>query len=265
MNRRAGKEARKRRKDALGMGLIVVVLAALGGLGFAAMQMRTPAHDSETLCLLDKPPPLHTLILVDATDRLNARHQKRLKAVVREEVARLPRWGRLTLMSLRPDAEREPRLLFSACTPGDRSDANPIWENVAALEQNRADFFDEPLDAALSGAKGGRSAEGSPIVEGLYAAASDPDFSGERRRLVLISDLLQYAPGRFSLYDATQTWEKYRASQGALRSPPDLDDVAVRVVVLERADRGDAQMNARKTFWTPYFDDGGAADVAWSE
>lgn len=265
MSRRAEKEARKRRKDAMGAGLIVVVLAALGGLGLAAMQLRTPPHDSETLCLLDKPPPLHTLILVDATDRLNARHQKRLKAISREEAARLPRWGRLTLMSLRPDAERDPRLLFSACTPGDRSDANPIWENVAGLEQKRADFFDDPLDAALSSARGGRSAEGSPIVEGLYAAASDPDFAGARRRIVLVSDLLQYAPGRFSLYDATQTWEKYRESQGALRTPPDLDGVAVRVVMLERADRGAQQSNARDVFWQPYFDAAGADAVSWSE
>ena len=265
MSRRAEKEARKRRKDALGVMLIVVVLAALGGLGFAAMQLRTPPHDSETLCLVDKPPPLHTLILVDATDRLNARHQKRLKAIAREEAARLPRWGRLTLLSLRPDAERDPRQLFSACTPGDRSNANPIWENVGALEQKRADDFDEPLNAALSGAKGGRSAEGSPIVEGLYAAASDPEFAGVRRRLVLVSDLLQYAPGRFSLSDATQTWGTYRASQGALRSPPDLDGIAVRVVVLERADRGGEQDSARANFWTPYFDEAGATEVGWSE
>jgi hypothetical protein len=265
VTRRAEKEARKRRKDAMGAGLIVLALAALGGLGIAAMQLRTPPHDSETLCLVDKLPPQHTLILVDATDRLNARHQKRLKAIVREETGRLPRWGRLTLLSLRPDAERDPRLLFSACTPGDRSNANPMWENVADLEQKRADFFDDPLDAALSGAKGGRSAEGSPIVEGLYAAASDPDFTGARRRIVLVSDLLQYAPGRFSLYDATQTWEKYRASQGALRTPPDLGGVALRVVMLERADRGEEQSNARATFWQPYFDESGADTVDWTD
>lgn len=265
MSRRAEKEAQKRRKDAMGAALIAVVLLALGGIGVAAMQLRTPAHDPETLCLIDGRPPLHTLMLVDATDRLNSRHQKRLKAIAREEAARLPRWGRLTLLSLRPDAERDPRLLFSACTPGDRSDANPIWENVGDLEQKRADFFDDPLDAALSGAKGGRSAEGSPIVEGLYAAASDSDFAGVRQRIVLVSDLLQYAPGRFSLYDSVQTWEKYRESKGALRSPPELDGVAVRVVVLERADRAAAQDNARANFWTPYFEDAGAAEVIWSD
>ena len=265
MSRRAAREARQRRKDAFGVLLIVVVLAALGGIGMAAMQMRTPVHDAETLCLTDTPPPLHTLILVDATDRLNARHQKRLKAIVQQEVARLPRWGRLTLMTLRPDAEREPRTLFSACTPGDRTNANPLWENVGGLEKAREDLFDTPLNDALASTKGGRSADGSPIVEGLYAAASDPDFAGNKRRLVLVSDLLQYAPGKFSLYEADQTWDAYRASQGALRTPPDLSGVVVRVVTLERPDRGEAQDNARNAFWAPYFEAAGADGVGWDE
>lgn len=265
MRRREREAATRRRKDLLGVLMIVVVLAVLGGVGAGAMLLRTPAHDPETLCLNDKAPPLHTLILVDATDRLNARHQKRLKAVVREEVARLPRWGRLTLMSLRPDAEREPRQLFSACTPGDRTSANPIWEDVGGLEKKREDFFDAPLADALSGAKGGRSADGSPIVEGLYAAASDPEFAGDKRRLVLVSDLLQYAPGRFTLYDSTQGWETYRVSQGALRTPPDMEGVVVRVVPLERPDRGAAQESAQMNFWTPYFEEAGAESIVWSE
>lgn len=265
MSRRERKATEKRRKDFLGLLMIFGVIVLLGGIGAGAMLLRTPEHDAETLCLVGKPAPLHTLILVDATDRLNARHQKRLKAIVKEEVARLPRWGRLTVMSLRPDAEREPRELFSACTPGDRTSANPIWENVAALEAQREDLFDAPLSAALSGAKGGRSADGSPIVEGVYAAASDPDFAGERRRFVLVSDLLQYAPGRFTLYDATQSWESYRNSQGALRTPPDLSGVIVRIVPLERPDRGAQQANARAAFWQPYFDEASADEVNWSE
>lgn len=265
MRRRERRAAEKRRKDLLGAGLIALALLALGGVGAGAMFLRTPAHDAQTLCLKDKPPPLHVRILVDATDRLNARHQKRLRTIVAEEAARLPRWGRLSLMSLRPDAEREPRLLFSACTPGDRTNANPIWEDVAGLERKRADFFEAPLKEALSGAKGGRGADGSPIVEGVYAAVSDPDFAGESRRFVLVSDLLQHAPGRFTLYDATQTWETYRQSQGALRTPPDLSDVTVRVASLERPDRGAQQANARAAFWQPYFDEARADEVIWSE
>ena len=264
MSRRRG-AARRRRKDLLGLGLIAGTLAVLGAVGATAALMRTPAYDAATLCLTDRPPPAHTLVLVDATDRLDVRHQRRLKTVVAQEAAKLPRWGRLTLLTLRPDAENAPRQLFSGCTPGDRTNANPLWENVKGLEARKRTRFDEPLDAALNGARGGHGAEGSPIVEGLYAAASDPDFvaTPRGRRLVLVSDLLQFAPGRFSLYAPDMDWARYQTSPGALRTPPRLVDVDVRVVVLERRDKGDAQGAAQAKFWTPYFGEAGAKSVAW--
>ena len=249
----------------LGLALIAGTLAVLGAIGASAALMRTPAYDAETLCLNDRPPPAHTLVLVDATDRLDVRHQRRLKSIVQQEAARLPRWGRLTLLTLRPDAENAPRALFSGCTPGDRTTANPLWENVRKLETQKRTRFDEPIDAALTGARGGRSAEGSPIVEGLYAAAAEPEFvaTPQGRRLVLVSDLLQFAPGRFSLYAPDQSWALYRSSPGALRTPPDLTAVDVRVVVLERRDKGERQTAAQRDFWVPYFEAAGAKSVAW--
>ena len=257
--------ARRRRKDMLGLALIAGTLLVLGAIGASAALMRPPAFDAETLCLKDAPPPAHTVVLVDATDRLDVRHQRRLKTIVQQETGKLPRWGRLTLLTLRPDDTSAPRALFDGCTPGDRDTANPLWENVQKLERIKRARFDEPLEAALTGARGGRSAEGSPIVEGLYAAAADPDFvaTPARRKLVLVSDLLQFAPGRFSLYAPDQSWALYKVSPGALRTPPDLTSVDVRVVVLERRDKGAPQTVAQRGFWTPYFDEAGAKSVAW--
>ena len=248
----------------LGVALIIGTVAVLGAAGGAAALLRTPAYDAETLCLKDRAAPAHTLVLVDATDRLDVRHQRRLQAVVQQEAAKLPRWGRLTVETLRPDAASAPRELFSGCTPGDRTNANPLWENVKSLEDRKRIHFDEPLVAALTSARGGRSADGSPIVEGLYTAASDPDFVATPiRKLVLVSDLLQFAPGGFSLYARGADWASYQTSPGALRTPPSLVDVDVRVVVLERRDKGDAQDAAQTKFWTPYFADAGAKSVAW--
>ena len=249
----------------LGVALIVATVVVLGAVGAAAALLRTPAYDSETLCLKDRAAPAHTLVLVDATDRLDVRHQRRLQSLVQQEAARLPRWGRLTVETLRPDAATAPRKLFSGCTPGDRTSANPLWENITSLEARKRSHFDDPLIAALTGARGGRSADGSPIVEGLYTAASDPGFvaTPRRRKLVLVSDLLQFAPGGFSLYAPGADWTAYQTSPGALRTPPSLVDVDVRVVVLERRDRGAAQDTAQSKFWAPYFADAGAKSVAW--
>lgn len=261
MSRRA---ERRRRQDMLGIALIVAAIALVAGVGAAATLLRTPEYDSETLCLKAGAPPAETVLLVDATDRLDVRHLRRLKTIATQEAARLPRWGKLTVLSLRPDVESAPRTLFSACTPGDRASANPLWENLQRLETQKRTQFDEPLAAALSGARGTRSADGSPIVEGLFAAAAEPGFAAApKRRLVLVSDLLQYAPGRFSLYQAGADWLSYKTSPGALRTPPDLADVDVRVVALERRDRGAEQTNAQSAFWTPYFDEAGARSIAW--
>ncbi len=249
----------------LGLALIAGTLLVLGAIGASAALMRTPSYNAETLCLKEAPPPAHTLILVDATDRLDVRHQRRLKTIAQQEAGKLPRWGRLTLLTLRPDTENAPRDLFDGCTPGDRTNANPLWENVRKLETLKRTRFDDPIDAALTGARGGRGAEGSPIVEGLYAAAADPDFvaTPAGRKLVLVSDLLQFSPGRFSLYAPDQSWTLYQASPGALRTPPDLISVDIRVVVLERRDKGEQQTAAQSNFWVPYFDEAGAKSVAW--
>jgi hypothetical protein len=132
---------------------------------------------------------------------------------------------------------------------------------VGKLERLKQSQFDDPLAAAIDGAKGGRGREGSPVVEGLAAAVSDPAFSGAQRRLVLVSDLLQFTEG-YSLYAPGADWARYRESPGALRNAPDLTGVNVRVVQLERRDRGELQEAAREKFWRPYFEDSGAT-VTW--
>lgn len=263
MSRRRRRADRKRQKDVLGAGLIVGALVLLGAVGFAATRFRTPEFDAESLCLKDAFPPAHTLILVDATDALDVRHLRRLQSVARQEAARLPRWGRLTVESLSPDGSRAPSMIFSACTPGDRTSANALWENVAHLEALKRERFDGALDAALAGRGRGAHADASPIVEGLAAAVDDPVFQGPSRRLVLVSDLLEFIPGRFSAYAPGAGWASYLASPGALRGPPDLSTVTVRVVMLERPNRGEAQTSARERFWRPFFEAAGARTITW--
>ena len=72
MIRRRGAAAR----NALGVALILVAMIVLGGLGGAAFMLRPPPTDAETLCRTDAPLTAHTIILVDATDRLEPRHRR---------------------------------------------------------------------------------------------------------------------------------------------------------------------------------------------
>jgi uncharacterized membrane protein len=109
LTRRRGAGAR----NALGIVLIVLAVLVLGGLGGAAFMLRAPPTDAETLCRTDAPLGAHTIILVDATDRLESRHRRKLRAVLAQERARLGQFDRLTIMRINVRRPQEPAILFS--------------------------------------------------------------------------------------------------------------------------------------------------------
>lgn len=253
----------RRRSDWLGVALILLAVLTLGALSTAGFLLRPPPTDPETLCRTDAPLGAHTFILVDATDRLEARHRRKLKAVVQQEGQRLARHERLTLATIRADRPQEPRVLFSLCNPGDGRSANPLFQNTRKAQERWEAAFGETLDRAIRRAGAGRGAESSPILSGLRAAVADPDFGPEipSRRIVLVSDLLEFTPGGFSLYPEDATFTAWRTT--AVIPPPDLDNISVRVVTLDRPANAAAQTRARNTFWSDYFSAAAASRVAF--
>lgn len=65
-----------RGQNVLGVVLIVGALLVLGGFASAALFLRAPPTDPETLCRTDRPLAAHTIVFVDSTDRLEARHRR---------------------------------------------------------------------------------------------------------------------------------------------------------------------------------------------
>ena len=103
-------------RNALGVVLIVVAALVLGGLGAASFLLRAPPTDAETLCRTDAPIGAHTIILVDSTDRLEARHRRKLSAVLAQERARLGQYDRLTIMRINVRRRRSrPSCSRNAC------------------------------------------------------------------------------------------------------------------------------------------------------
>jgi hypothetical protein len=255
---------RKRRSaDLAGAALILIVVAVLGVGAWVALRMQPPPLDPETLCVVGNPPPADVLILADGTDRLLKRHQKRLRAAVETEVARLPAHARLSVFTLEAASPREPRLLFSKCDPGRGSDVNPLFANPRAADTLRRDAFIDPLLRAISIAGTQSDGAASPLIEGLWAVATDPDMnrSPSARRLILISDRLQHDPHGFSLYASGQTYESHRAN--AANVTPDLTNISVRVIVLDRPQHDERQAAARDQFWTPFLEAAGAKDFTF--
>lgn len=255
MSRRA---RRASGRNALGVALILAAMLVLGGLGAAALALRPPPTDAETLCRTDAPLAAHTIILVDATDRLEGRHRRKLRAVLAQERGRLAQYDRLTVMRLNVRRPQEPAILFSKCLPRPPEQTNPLFENARLVQARWDEDFAAALDRALRGAAAGGTARASPIIAGLRAAAADPDYDAAipRRRLVLVSDLLEHDPDGFSLYVADANYSTWRAQ--AAYEAPDFSRVALRIVPLDRPEHAARQAAALEHFWPAFFD---AADV----
>jgi hypothetical protein len=233
-------------------------MLVLGGLGAAAFMLRAAPTDAETLCRTDAPIQAHTIVLVDSTDRLEARHRRKLRAVLAQERARLAQFDRLTIMRVNVRRPQEPAILFSRCLPRPPEQTNPLFENARLTQQTWDEQFAAALDAALRSASSGGPQRASPIVAALRAVAADPDFGAEipRRRLVLMSDLLEHNPQGFSLYVPGADYAAWRSASAG--GPPDLARIDLRIVPVDRPDHAALQAAAMERFWPAFFD---AADV----
>lgn len=254
MSRRRGASSR----NVLGVVLIVVALTVLGALAGAALWLRPPPTDATTLCRSDAPLHAHTIVLVDSTDRLEARHRRKLRAVLAQERARLSQYDRLTIMRINVRRPQEPAILFSQCLPRPPEQANPLFENARMVQATWDEEFAQALDSALRSAGSGGPQRASPIIAALRAVAADPEFGAEipQRRLVLVSDLLEHNPQGFSLYVSDSNYADWRAT--APSGPPDLARVDLRIVPVDRPDNAERQAYAIDQFWPAFFD---AADV----
>lgn len=254
MNRRRGAGGR----NALGVVLIALALVVLGGLAGAALWLRPPPTDATTLCRTDAPLAAHTIVLVDSTDRLEARHRRKLRAVLAQERARLSQYDRLTIMRINVRRPQEPSILFSQCLPRPPEQTNPLFENARMVQATWDEEFAQALESALRSAGSGGPQRASPIIAALRAVAADPEFGAEiqQRRLVLVSDLLEHNPQGFSLYVPDANYADWRASSP--NGPPDLARVDLRVVPIDRPDHAERQAYASEHFWPAFFD---AADV----
>lgn len=244
----------------VGLVLIGVALLCLGGLGAAAFMLRPPPLDAETLCRTDVPVAAHTIVLVDATDRLEPRHRRKLRAVLAQERARLRQYEMLSVMRLNVRRPQEPARLFARCLPRPPEETNPIFENARLNQQRWDESFESVLDAAARRAGASSGARATPVIASIRAIAADSSFEAPKRRLVIVSDLLEHDPQGFSLYEQDATFARWRAV--APLGPPDLAHVDVRLVPLDRPENAQRQAWAVDTFWPAFFDAADAQTVS---
>ena len=251
------------REDWLGwlvIGLCVVVVASAFGVA-AWIRSSEIEVDPETLCPLDLAAPMHVVFLIDKTDPLTERLVDELTVDLLGARRSLAAGERLSVFLIDDRVEETFAPLFSRCSPGRAEEANELYENPRMIQRAFDEAFGRPVDAALTELVRATTAPRSPIFEAVQQVGDWPPCrDAARRRLVLVSDLLQNVD-ELSLYGTPPPFSELMKQDYLQRMLPDLRGVEVSLHVVRRSTRsakGAGQASEREAFWQGYFAAAGA-------
>ncbi len=249
--------------------LIAAVVAAIGvllvggaWLYFKSNELRVAA-DAQTLCRLDGALPEATVVLLDLSSTLSDVQRLDLKNELVRLRDTIPRFGRLEIFAVDDRAPRVLEPILKLCNPGRGEDMNEIYQNPQLALQRWERDFASTVNATIERLLGMPEAATSPIFEAVQAVAlqtfDDPELDPvERRRLVLVSDLMQNVPGRLRMYDGIPSFEQFKGTAYYLDVKAELTNVDVTILYLQRPS-SPRLWTAQVEFWSQYFDAQGAS------
>lgn len=101
--------------------------------------------------------------------------------------------------------------------------------------------------------------------EAVAATLARPDFDARvpRRRLIIISDMLEHEKGGYSQLKGGDLWGAWRASPLVHTARLDLRGVAVAIDYLMRGQYAAVRGQKHRDFWHRLFTEAGAAEVTF--
>ena len=242
---------------ALGVACVVVV-----ALVVAVAPWRQERFDAVTLC------PGHgdygrTVVLVDATDSLNSSQRKAVIDEMKNLPSSLDLHEQVSVFVLSEENLHLASPEIELCYPGDEGSANPLIQNPRRIQRHFEEKFQKPMADTIDLLAKTPPQRTSPIHEMLHAVALYRNFdSTKKRRLIVVSDLIQNTPPVYSQYSEGTDFSDWRNSAHG-RDFPDfaLRDVEVKVLYLKRPEEHAKRVQSRAhvLFWEKYFSALGAS------
>ncbi|MGI9228675.1 MAG: hypothetical protein ACR2P9_02325 [Gammaproteobacteria bacterium] len=236
--------------------IVIIVKIVAGGKNY----------DPLTLCPEDGNYP-RTAVLLDATDRLCESQAKKVEEEIINNLLKQPdhdEW--VGIFILHENNLTLPAPEIALCSPGK---ANPLIQNPEWVQRRFEEKFQKPMAAAIKRLIQTSPHTTSPIHEMIKAVALDRNFDDptKKRRLIVISDMLQHTPPEYSHYRDGADFQVWRNSIHGRDFPQfSLSDVEVEVLYLKRT--GDLARSVQNNedhilFWKNYFSELGAS-IEWS-
>ena len=236
------------------------------------------ARLDENLCPRDARPPRSTLLLLDTSDPLDAKHRAELRRLIDELQSataelRVAPHEALVVYELGANLDALDPVL-TVCNPGEHPDQWEWWQELTrgrAVDLQRWRRFRQAVEGLFSEIETEVSQSSSPLVETLgvlvprhapsarEASASD----GGHTHLILFSDLLQHS-NTLSHYGPYPAGEEIRRTPDLRALQTDLTGIDVSLFRLERRRYASWQTPNHYYWWTHLVRDFGGR-VVWQE
>ena len=180
------------------LGLVLCFLAIPAGL-----YLTKPPPTDTANCRKDNVIPAHTIVLIDQSDPFDEADVDWVWQLIFDEAKALKKHGRLTILGIDSEVPERGKQVFSRCSPGSPSRANPLYEHPGFIQQDWETKFEETMRERVSELMLTDQAPQSPLLEHMRGILRRADFRTDMplRRIVIISDLYQHS-SNYSMYNS---------------------------------------------------------------
>lgn len=240
---------KKRKNDLIGIAIIslVVIIAIIVFIVQSSIVSGTKSIDEVTNC----PDKIKEdiVFIIDLTDTLNRTQDIIVRESIKSKVFNSNNQTRFNFYLLTENID-DFQVYLTICNPGDGSDANEFISNKRRLAQRWEEGFKNHIDDIMNLLSTTPEAKYSPVVESIKIASVERFFNSdaERKKLILISDLLQHSSG-FTNYKNNYSSESAVTNSYLIQNRPYLRNVEVEVLYIYRPNASTLQTNKHALFW----------------
>jgi hypothetical protein len=198
-----------------------------------------------------------TAVLVDLTDPLSPVQAAALKNALEEVRNSIPKYGRLEIYPLRPIATSTIAPLYAACSPGNGNDVGRhLYTNPEMADRQWRKQFADKVDGVVSEITSAKPSDTSPVLEGIQSVSVTAfgrpiAVNAEQKRLVIISDMIQYTSG-LSMYQGAPQFSSFKDTAYYNTVRAELRGAKVDVYLIVRDTRREVQKPPLYKFWVEY-------------
>ena len=247
-------------------------LLCVGGFLVWAMTTQDARFElGEDLCPIDpEESGEYAIVLLDASEPLVGGNAEELTRRIIAIGDGLESYGRLSVMDIHDTSQ----MIASVCRPQNRAKCDPRKAPKACRgrEEAYARQFTERILAAVDGfLERQRAHPSSPIMEAVKNVSTLSEFRQMppgKKRLYVVSDMLQHTPGVYSHYRRTIGNDEFAQLQEQtfyIEHRPDLAGVSVEILYILRRKNQATQTSLHKLFWHEYFQAAEASQVRLTE